>query len=141
MSTTSSERARGRAGYSSAAVGVTAFAAIFMVLGGVSQVIQGLVALANDSFYVAGDDYLFELNITTWGWVHMVLGIVIALAGLALFQGSAWARTVAVILASVGLVANFLWLPHYPLWSMTAITFDVFVIWAVTMHGRDIVES
>jgi hypothetical protein len=126
--------------YSSGAVGVLVFAGILMVLIGALHAIQGLVALANDKFYVVGPEYVFQFDVTTWGWIHLILGIVVALAGIALFQGATWARTVAVIVACVSIVANFMWLPYYPLWSMIVIAFGVFVIWAATAHGTDIRE-
>lgn len=126
--------------YSSAAVGFTVFAAVMMIIGGIMQAMQGLVALVNDTFYVVGEEYLFQFDVTSWGWIHLLLGIVVGLAGFALLSGATWARAVAVVLASLAIVANFLWLPYYPLWSMVLIALDVFVIWAVTVHGQDIRE-
>ena len=111
-----------------------------MVLSGSLQAIQGIVALFNDTFYVVGEEYIFEFDVTSWGWIHLIMGVVVALAGVGLFQGAVWARTVAVIVASVSIIANFMWMPYYPFWSLTVIAFDVFVIWAATMHGRDITE-
>lgn len=127
--------------YSSGAVGVTIFAGVLMIMIGVFHAIQGLAAILDDTFFVVGDEYVFRFDVTTWGWVHLVLGVVVALAGFALFRGAVWARTVAVILASVSMVANFVWLPYYPLWSILVIALDVFVIWAVILHGRDIVDE
>jgi hypothetical protein len=111
-----------------------------MVLIGFMHVFQGLVALVNDDFYVVGAEYIFEFDLTTWGWIHLVAGAIVALAGIALFQGAVWARTVAVILACVSVLASFMWMPYYPIWSLTVIAFDIFVIWAVTAHGRDITQ-
>lgn len=127
-------------GYSPGAVGVTVFAGVLMVLSGGLQAVQGIVALVNDTFYVVGEEYLFEFDVTSWGWIHLIMGVVVALAGIGLFQGAVWARTVAVVVASISILANFMWMPYYPFWSLTVITFDVFVIWAATMHGRDITE-
>lgn len=138
---TSTTRGTPQRQYSGGAVGLIAFAGILMVLSGAFHVVQGLVALVNDSFFVLGQDYVFKFDATTWGWIHLIAGIVVALAGMALFQGSVWARTVAVILACVSIIASFLWMPYYPLWSLVVIVFDVFVIWAVTAHGRDIREA
>ncbi|MGN6576449.1 MAG: DUF7144 family membrane protein [Nocardioides sp.] len=126
--------------YSGAAVGVTVTAAVFMILIGVFQATQGLVALVNDTFYVVGSEYVFQFDVTTWGWIHLILGIVAVFAGFALFQGAVWGRTVAVLMASVGIILNFMWMPYYPIWSLTVITFNAFVIWAVTAHGRDILQ-
>lgn len=141
MSNTSTTRGTPQRQYSGGAVGLIAFAGILMVLSGAFHVVQGLVALVNDSFFVVSQDYVFKFDVTTWGWIHLIAGIVVALAGMALFQGSVWARTVAVILACVSIIASFLWMPYYPLWSLVVIVFDVFVIWAVTAHGRDIREA
>ncbi|MGZ5399627.1 MAG: DUF7144 family membrane protein [Nocardioides sp.] len=124
--------------YSGGAVGVTAFAGVFMILAGVMGVVQGLVALVNDDFYVIGKEYIFEFDLTTWGWIHLIVGLVVAGAGAALFQGAVWARVVAIIIASLSIVVNLLWIPYYPIWSLVAITFSALVIWAATMHGRDI---
>ena len=135
---TSTTRGTPQRQYSGGAVGLIAFAGILMVLSGAFHVVQGLVALVNDSFFVVGQDYVFKFDVTTWGWIHLIAGIVVALAGMALFQGSVWARTVAVILACVSIIASFLWMPYYPLWSLVVIVFDLFVIWAVTVHGRDV---
>lgn len=126
---------------SETAAGVTVTAALFMIMIGAFQAIEGIVALVNDTFYVVGTTYVFEFDTTTWGWIHLGLGVIAVLAGLALFQGMLWARVIAVIMASVSIVANFMWLPYYPLWSLTIIAFDVFVIWAVTMHPRAAVDG
>ena len=125
---------------SGTAVGFTVFAAIMMVTIGIFHAIQGIVALFNDEFYVVGQEWVFKFDVTTWGWIHLILGIVVAVAGYFLLQGAVWARTVAVLVAVLSMVINFIWLPWYPLWSLTIIAIDVFVIWAVTAHGRDIVE-
>jgi hypothetical protein len=122
-------------------VGLTVTAGIFMIIVGIFHAFQGIVALANDQFYVKTPDYVFQFDLTTWGWVHLIAGVIVAIAGVALFQGAVWARAVAVVVASISILANFFWMPYYPIWSMTLIAFDAFVIWAVTVHGRDIAEQ
>jgi hypothetical protein len=126
---------------STGAVGVTLFAATLMMMTGAFHVIQGIVALANDTFFVYGKDYVFKFDVTGWGWAHIILGVIVGLAGFALFQGAVWARVVAVIVACISIIASFLWMPYYPIWSLIVVAFDVFVIWAVTAHGRDIVAA
>ena len=120
------------------AVGLTAFAAVLLVMAGVMHAIQGLVAIVNDEFFVLGQEYVFEFDLTAWGWAHLIGGIVVFAAGVGLFMGQTWARTVAVVVACLSIVASFAWLPYYPLWSMLIIAMDVLVIWAVTAQGRDI---
>ena len=122
------------------AVGWTFFAAFMMIMIGIFHVIAGLAALFEDEIYVLGQEYVFKFDVTTWGWIHMILGIVILLAGFGLFSGAVWARTVGVILAVISAVVGFAWLPWYPIWGIVIIAIAISVIWALTAHGRDVVE-
>ena len=92
----------------------------------------------NDKFFVVGQEWVFKFDITTWGWIHLIVGIVILASGFGIFTGNAAARTVGVIVAVLSAVVNFLWLPWYPLWAIVIIALDIAVIWALTIHGRDI---
>ena len=123
---------------SPAAVGLIIFAGIMMIMIGVFEAIQGLVALFNDTFYVVGQEWVFEFDITTWGWIHLIAGIVVAVAGFFVFQGAVWARAVGIAAAVTAAVLNFMWLPYYPIWSLLIIALSVFVIWALAAHGRDV---
>ena len=123
---------------SNTAVGLTVFAGIMMIMLGVLQAIQGVVALFNDDFYVVGQKWVFEFDLTTWGWIHLVVGALVAVAGFFVFQGLLWARLIGIAVAAVSIGLNFMWLPYYPMWSLLIIALDVFVIWALTVHGRDI---
>ena len=127
--------------YSDAAVGWTIFASILLIMIGVFQAISGLVAIVNDTFYVVGEVWIFQFDISTWGWIHLLIGLVLALAGFFLFRGAMWARVVGIIVAAIAAIANFAWLPWYPLWSVIIITVSVFVIWALSVHGRDITKA
>ncbi len=120
------------------ALGFTAFAAWMMILIGTFHAIDGLAAIFKDEFFVPVQGYLFKFDATTWGWIHLIIGIVIVLAGVGLFSGAVWARSIGVILAALSAIATFAYLPWYPIWSVVIITLDVFVIWALTAHGRDI---
>ena len=120
------------------AVGLTLFAATMMVIGGFFQAMQGLIALFNDTFYVVGQEWTFEFDITGWGWIHLIMGAVLIVAGVFLFQGAVWARAVGIAVAALSAVLNFMWLPYYPIWSILIIAVDVLVIWALAAHGRDI---
>ena len=119
------------------AVGWIMFAAIMMLLIGFFHVIAGLVAIVDDNFYVATKEYIFQFDRTTWGWIHLIFGIVVFLAGLSLFKGAIWARTVGVILGVISAVVGFAWLPWYPIWGILIVVIAVSVIWALTIHGRD----
>jgi len=127
--------------YSDAAVGWTIFASILLIMIGIFQAISGLVAIVNDTFYVVGEEWIFKFDISTWGWVHLLIGLVMALAGFFLFRGAMWARVVGIVVAVIAAITNFAWLPWYPLWSVIIITVSVFVIWALSVHGRDITKA
>jgi hypothetical protein len=120
------------------AVGFILFAGLMMIMAGIFQAFAGLVALFENEFYVATRSYLFQLDATTWGWIHMLVGLVVALAGLAVLGGRTWGRMVGITLALVSALANFAFVPYYPFWSLTIIALDIFVIWALTTHGRDV---
>ncbi|MFF3783861.1 hypothetical protein [Streptomyces sp. NPDC001933] len=112
-------------------IGWTAFAAVLMIFSGAMAIFEGIAAIARNNVFIATRDYVFRFNLTGWGWIHLALGIVIVIAGCALFTGAAWARVTGIVLAGLSALANFLWLPHYPLWSIVLIAIDVFIIWAL----------
>ena len=123
---------------SGTAVGFILFAAIMMIMAGVFQAIQGLVGIFENEFYVPTRNYLFQFDATTWGWTHLLLGLLVAFAGWGLLSGRTWARTVAITLAVISAIANFAFIPYYPFWSLLIITLDIFVIWAVAAHGGEL---
>jgi hypothetical protein len=123
---------------SGAAVGWTAFAAFMMIMIGFWWVFAGLVGIINDDFYAATKNYLFKFDTTAWGWIHLIVGVLVLLAGFGLFRGAVWARTVGVIMAIVSGIAAFAWLPWYPFWSIVIIVVAVAVIWALTAHGSEV---
>jgi hypothetical protein len=130
--------AQSRSGF---AVGVTYFAGITMIILGAFDFLQGLSAVIKKAFFAVTDNYVFKFDVTAWGWIHLILGLLVMLAGMALFSGATWARTVGVILAVVVAITNFAWLPYQPVWSVLIIATSIVVIWALTAHGRDIVAE
>lgn len=120
------------------AVGWTIYAAVWMWILGFFHALAGLVAIFEDEILVATPNYLMQFDVTTWGWIHLTLGVVVLLAGFAVFRGAVWARTLGVIFAFISIVAVFAWLPYYPIWGFAMLAADAFVIWALTVHGRDI---
>jgi hypothetical protein len=122
------------------AVGWITFAAAMMLMIGSFHAIAGLVGIVDDEFYVATRNYVFEFDATQWGWIHLILGVIVAVSGGYLFTGSVLARTVGVIMAMISAVAGFAWIPWYPIWGITVVALAVAVIWALTAHGRDAAE-
>jgi hypothetical protein len=134
-------RRLGKQATPSSAIGLILFAAVMMILVGIFQGVAGLVTLVNDNFYLATREYLFQFGITTWGWIHLILGIVVALAGVGLLAGRTWARVVGITLAVLSAIANFMFIPHHPVWALLVIALDVFVVWALAAHGRELRDA
>ena len=123
------------------AVGWTFFAATMMMMIGTFHVIAGFVGILDDTFYVTTRNYVFQFDATAWGWIHLILGIIVATSGAYLLTGAVLARIVGVIMAMVSAIAGFAWIPYYPIWGITVVALAVSVIWALTAHGRDIAEA
>jgi hypothetical protein len=117
------------------AVGGITFAGVMMIVVGCFQIIAGLVAIFDDSFYVVTQNYTFDLDTTAWGWIHLLLGILILVSGFYLFAGRTWAAATAVVLAVISAIANFFFIPYYPFWSLLLIGLAVWVIWSLTRPG------
>ncbi|WP_407107186.1 hypothetical protein [Rhodococcus aetherivorans] len=114
------------------AAGTSVGAAVILATVGVVQFFQGIAAVAEDELFVQGQEYTFKFDFTAWGWIHILLGVVMVVVGIALITGATWARVAAIVIAAVSILANFLWLPYYPWWSILIIALDVVVIWAVS---------
>jgi hypothetical protein len=120
------------------AMGYAAFAGVILVLVGFFQAIAGLVAIVDDEFYVATQKYIFQFDTTTWGWIHLIVGIIVLASGFGIFSGNVMARTVGVFVAGIAALVSFAWIPYYPVWAILLVLLNVAVIWALTAHGRDL---
>ncbi|MEU9339201.1 hypothetical protein AB0D49_39695 [Streptomyces sp. NPDC048290] len=110
--------------------GVT-FAGVLLLVSGVLAILQGISAIAKDDVYTRVGTYIYEINLTGWGWIHLVLGVLVAVTGWGVLMGAAWARIAGIVLASFSLILQFLFLPYAPVWSLVVMAIDVFVIWAL----------
>ncbi len=138
-STQHDSRSGGGQDVSGWAVGGLVFAASILILIGVFQIIAGLVAVFNDEFFVVARNYTFHLDVTAWGWLHLIFGVLMVVVGMGLFGRRSWAAVSGLMLAMLSAVLNFFFLPYYPLWAIVVIALDVWVIWALTRPG--VVES
>jgi len=111
--------------------GVTGFAGVMLITIAFFQVLEGIAAIADDKVYVRGINYAYEFDVTTWGWIHLVVGIIAACAGFGLLVGQTWARLTGIMIAVISCVTNFAFLPYYPFWSIAIIAFNIFVVWAI----------
>ena len=119
------------------AEGIGIFAGAALLTVGIFQFLEGVAAAAKDDVFVSTRNYVYEFDLTTWGWIHIVVGILVALVGGAILVGKRWALIAGVVLAMVSALMNFVWLPYYPAWAILIIAFDIAVIWALsTMLGR-----
>jgi hypothetical protein len=119
-------------------VGWAYFAGFMMMTLGVLQGIAGLAGIFKNNYYVVTQTHLLVFNFKTWGWVNLILGIIILMAGLEVLRGALWARILAVFLAILSLVANMAFMNAYPLWSITMMVVDILVIYALTVHGSEL---
>jgi hypothetical protein len=124
-------------GGSPAATGGMVLAGTLLVLAGLWGFFVGITGILKGSFYATVPTYTFTYSIKSWGWTHLIIGCLVFAVGVCLLLGQTWARYVGVFLAVVDAVANFLFLPYYPLWSIIVIAIDVFIIWALLAVGRE----
>jgi hypothetical protein len=115
------------------------FAATMMIIGGSLNMLYGFVALVNDTWvgWNTVTSNAVVLDVTQWGWVHLLLGFILLVSGLGVMSGNILARTIGVLVAGLSLIGNFFFIPVYPIWALTIIVIDVLVIWALTAHGRE----
>ena len=119
------------------AVGLAAFAGAIMVLIGIFQAFAGLAAIFEDEFFVVAPNYIYDIDVTAFGWIHLILGAILVFAGISIYSGAIWARSVGVLLAILSAVANFFFIPYYPVWSVLIIALCVAVIWALVTYGPE----
>ena len=114
--------------------GVAIFAGTLMLTLGLFQFFEGLSAVLNDNVYVSTRDYVYQFDLTTWGWIHLVLGVVAVAVGAAILAGQAWAMGVGIFIAALSAMSNFLFIPYYPVWAITILAVDIAVIWALSVR-------
>jgi hypothetical protein len=121
-------------------VGWVAFASFMMMLGGFFQAFEGLTAIVKDQFFVVTPSALISVDVSTWGWIHLLVGILLIFAGSAVMQGKIWGRTLGVLLALASAIVNLAFIPYYPIWSILIIVVDVLVVYALVVHGGELRE-
>ena len=127
---------------SSAAVGWISFAGILMIVAGGFKMLQGFGWVINsNNVFPDSKDAVLGQSATSWGWFQILLGAVVLLAGFAVFSGNVLARTVGVIAAVISVFSAFASMTFYPFWAITIIAIDIAIIWALTVHGRDIQKA
>lgn len=121
-------------GRQSTATGFVLFAAILLIINGLWGIFVGLAALIKDEFFVVTPNYVYEFNTTGWGWVHLIIGILVVLVGVSLVSGKGWARWPTLAVVALQAIAQFFFIPYYPWWSILIIALDVLIIWALLVY-------
>ena len=120
--------------------GWVVFASVMLFIAGVLDVLLGLVAVVgpNSAYFVDTDGDLLLLDVTGWGWWHLLSGAALIVIALFVGQGATWARIVATVLVALNAVGQVALLPVQPWWSLVMLAVDVIVIYAITVHGREL---
>ncbi|MET8247822.1 hypothetical protein ABZV31_27510 [Streptomyces sp. NPDC005202] len=114
--------------------GGVVFAGVLMLVNGVLAILQGISAIAADDVYAPIGGYVYKINLTGWGWILVILGAVAVATGWGILKGAEWARMTGIFLASLSMIAQFMFLPYAPVWSVIMIALDFFVIWALAVY-------
>jgi vacuolar-type H+-ATPase subunit I/STV1 len=130
-------KAEARREQAGAAADLTMFASVVAIITGLFDMIIGIAGIARNAYYVVSPEYIYRFDVTAWGWTHLSFGLLLVGAGYCLLTGHAWARGLAVVLASFNAVENFMFMPYSTAWSLLAIALDVVVIWAIARDGRE----
>ena len=135
-----SERSRYDLDYSTrgfVADAAASFAGVLLLVTSAFDVLQGIAAIANEDLYAAGTEYLYKLNVSGWGWVHLVLGVLGIAVAVAILRRVAWGQILGIIIAALAMLTNFAFLPLYPWWSLTIILANLLIIWALSVQLRN----
>lgn len=122
------------------ATGAVLFAGILLIVIGFFEAFQGLAAIFENEFFVVTENYFLEFDVTAWGWIHLLLGVLVLFGGFSLMAGRTWGRILGLILATLAAIANFFFVPYYPFWSLLMIALAVWVIWALTSRWDEVRE-
>ena len=125
---------------SDAGAGWVTFAGVILITVGIFQAFAGLAGLIENEFYAVTPEYVVQFDATTWGWIHIIIGLIVIAAGFGIFSGNVLARTVGVFAALGSMISVFAWLPWYPVWGIIVIAMNIAIIWALTVHGRVLAE-
>jgi hypothetical protein len=119
------------------------FAGLLMIVIGFLDFFQGLIAVVRDKYYVLGPEQIIVFDLTTWGWITLIWGIIVALAGFALLAGQGWARWFTIVVASLNFIVQlgFVGSNRYPLWALVAMALNIVVLYALIVRWGDVREA
>ena len=117
--------------------GWIAFAGIMLFMAGMFGAIDGLVAIIHDQVFLITDDQIILLDLTAWGWVHLIVGSLAMVTGLSVMSGQLWAVILGIFLAMASATTQLLFITVFPLWSLAIIAIDILVIYGLVVHGEE----
>jgi len=121
--------------------GFVVLAAVLMCIVGIFNIVTGLVAVFNDTIYSQRGSITVALDVTGWGWFHIVWGLLLLGTGMALYAGQTWARVTAIVLVALNMITQLMEMPAYPLWSLVILALDILILWAIIVHGEELRDS
>ncbi|MFI6057741.1 hypothetical protein [Streptomyces sp. NPDC051286] len=107
------------------------FAGTALLLSGLFSIFLGVTGIARDHLFSPAG-YAFRFDLTAWGWIHLVVGVVLVIAGVGVFADQRWGRGAGVAVAGISLVTQFMFIPYYPAWSISVMTLDLLVMWSLS---------
>ena len=110
---------------------VLPFAGVLLLIASLLDLLQGASAVAEDELYTQAKEYLYEMDLTAWGWIHIVIGALGVVVAVAILARATWGLVAGLAVAVVGIVTNFAFLPVYPVWSAFIIGFNALVVWSL----------
>ena len=124
--------------------GWAAFAGIVMIIAGAFDALLGLTAIlqpGTTTVIADGEGSVLLLDVAGWGWWHLIIGLAVVLVGIFVLRGATWARVIAIILVALNAVSQLALLGVQPWWSLIVIALDIIVIYALTVHGKELQRS
>ncbi|MFK0158256.1 hypothetical protein ACIQVL_18375 [Streptomyces sp. NPDC090499] len=128
------ERGHGEPGGSGTFNGASLFAGSMMMLSGPLSILMGASGIAQDTLFAASR-YSYRFDLTAWGWIHLVVGLALVIAGLGVLTDQGWGRGAGIAVAAISLITQFMFVPYYPLWAIPVMTLDLLILFALT-RGR-----
>jgi hypothetical protein len=114
----------------------TTMGGVLLVVASLFGMLQGGAAIGSPEFYAAGSDYLYRFNVTAWGWIQVVTGVIGIVVAVGILRQVRWGQVAGIVWAALAMVVNFMFIPFYPVWAVTVIAFNALVVWALTAQLR-----
>jgi hypothetical protein len=113
--------------------GWIAFSGTMLIIAGLIDFFDGLWAIRTSDTQI--DSLFFNNNLNAWGWFYVILGIVLIVAGFAVFARQPWAAMVGIVFATVAAVLNMFWIFTFPIASLVLVLLNVLVVYGLTVYG------